>query len=174
VHPQHPVPGGGGDVVEGQDGFDTMQFNGANVNEQMDLSANGQRLRFFRDVGNVTMDVNGTEQVNVAALGGADSITVNNLAGTNVSTVNIDLAATPRGSSGDGQSDRVVVAGTNSADVIGASGDAVVTTVNTGATALAGVSATAMVGVTGSNDATTSGRCGTVGTVLAEAVVMRR
>lgn len=116
-------PGDGSDVVEGQDGFDTMQFNGANVNEQINLSANGQRLKFSRDVGTVTMDVNGTEQVNFAAMGGTDSITVNNLAGTDVSKVNIDLAATPGDSVGDGQSDRIAVAGTNMADVIGISGN---------------------------------------------------
>ena len=58
-------PGDGSDVVEGQDGFDTMVFNGSNANENIDLSADGSRLRLFRDVGNVTMDVNGVEQVNV-------------------------------------------------------------------------------------------------------------
>ena len=63
---------------------DTLQFNGSNANENIDLSANGSRLRLFRDVGNVTMDVNGVEQVNVAALGGADTLTVNDLSGTGV------------------------------------------------------------------------------------------
>src|SRR5205823_8438156 len=67
-------PGDGSDVVEGQGGVDTLQFNGSNANENIDLSANGGRLRLFRDVGTVTMDVNGVEQVNVAALGGADTI----------------------------------------------------------------------------------------------------
>ena len=44
-------------------------------------------LRLFRDVGNVTMDVNGVEQINVAALGGADTLTVNDLTGTGVTDV---------------------------------------------------------------------------------------
>ena len=61
-------PGDGSDTVEGQGGQDTLQFNGANVNENIDLSANGSRLRLFRDVGDVTMDVHGVEQVNVAVL----------------------------------------------------------------------------------------------------------
>ena len=43
-------PGDGSDTVEGQDGSDTMLFNGANVAEHVDLSANGSRLRFTRDV----------------------------------------------------------------------------------------------------------------------------
>src|SRR6202035_24169 len=85
-------PGDGSDVVEGQGGHDTLQFNGSNANEHIDLSANGSRLRLFRDVGNVTMDVNGVEQVNIAALGGADSLTVNDLSGTDVKDVNINLA----------------------------------------------------------------------------------
>ena len=89
-------PGDGSDTVEGQGGNDTLQFNGANVNENIDLSANGSRLRLFRDVGNVTMDVNGVEQVNVVALGGADTITVNDLSGTGVTDVNIDLAGHAR------------------------------------------------------------------------------
>jgi Ca2+-binding RTX toxin-like protein len=108
-------PGDGSDIVEGQDGQDTLQFNGANINEKMDLSANGSRLRFTRDVGNVTMDVNGTEQVNVAALGGADTITVGDLTGTAVTGVNVDLSAQ---GAGDGAADTVIVNGTNAADNI--------------------------------------------------------
>jgi Ca2+-binding RTX toxin-like protein len=111
-------PGDGSDVIEGQGGADTLQFNGANVNEKIDLSANGTRLRLFRDVGNVTMDVNGVEQVNVVALGGADTITVNNLSGTGVTNVNLDLAGTPGTGTGDGQADTVIVNGTANADVI--------------------------------------------------------
>ena len=49
-------PGDGSDTIEGQDGSDTMVFNGAAAAEQVDLSANGNRLRFFRDIGNITMD----------------------------------------------------------------------------------------------------------------------
>ena len=89
-------PGDGSDIVEGQGGHDTLQFNGANVNENIDLSANGSRLRLTRDVGNITMDVNGVEQVNVVALGGADTITVNDLSHTGVTDVNLDLAGHAR------------------------------------------------------------------------------
>jgi Ca2+-binding RTX toxin-like protein len=115
-------PGDGSDVVEGQGGHDTLQFNGSNANENIDLSANGNRLRVFRDVGNVTMDVNGVEQVNVAALGGADTITVNDLSGTGVTRVNADLSSPAGSGIGDGQVDRVIVNGTNRADNIRISG----------------------------------------------------
>ena len=69
-------PGDGSDTVEGQDGNDTMLFNGANIGEKIDLSANGDRLRFTRDVANITMDTDGVERVDFNALGGADTITV--------------------------------------------------------------------------------------------------
>jgi Ca2+-binding RTX toxin-like protein len=42
--------GDGSDVVEGGAGSDTLQFNGASVNEKIDISANGGPVRFFRDV----------------------------------------------------------------------------------------------------------------------------
>jgi Ca2+-binding RTX toxin-like protein len=117
-------PGDGSDVVEGQSGNDTLQFNGSNVSENIDLSANGSRLRMFRDVGNVTMDVNGVEQVNVVAVGGADTLTVNDLSGTGVTGVNIDLAGTPGSGTGDGQPDTVIVNGTNGNDTIIVAGNA--------------------------------------------------
>ncbi len=117
-------PGDGSDVVEGQGGHDTLQFNGANVNENINLSANGSRLRLSRDVGNVVMDVNGVEQVNLVALGGADNINVGDLTGTGVTAVNIDLAGTPGSGVGDGQADNVVVNGTAHHDAISVVGDA--------------------------------------------------
>ena len=43
-------PGDGSDVVEGQDGTDTMLFNGSAANEIFDLSANGGRARFTRNL----------------------------------------------------------------------------------------------------------------------------
>src|SRR4029079_15496207 len=39
-------PGDGSDIVEGQAGSDTMLFNGANISERIDISANGSRVRF--------------------------------------------------------------------------------------------------------------------------------
>jgi Ca2+-binding RTX toxin-like protein len=117
-------PGDGSDVVEGQGGHDTLQFNGANASEKIDLSANGSRLRLSRDVGNVVMDVNGVEQVNVVALGGADTITVNDLSGTGVTDVSIDLAAAPGTGAGDGQADNVIVNGTRGNDAIAVVGNA--------------------------------------------------
>ena len=39
-------------------------------------------MRFARDVGNITMDLDGVERIQLNALGGADNITVNDLTGT--------------------------------------------------------------------------------------------
>ena len=126
-------PGDGSDVVEGQNGHDTMLFNGANQSEKIDLSANGSRLRFFRDLGNITMDTAGVETVDFTALGGADLVTVNDLTGTDVRDVNVDLGAA--GGGGDGQPDSVVVKGTNGNDRVDVSGDA-------GAVKVSGLAAT--------------------------------
>jgi Ca2+-binding RTX toxin-like protein len=123
-------PGDGSDSVEGQAGTDQMLFNGANINEKIDISANGNRLRFTRDVGNVTMDADGVEQVTFNARGGADTITVHDLSATAVTDVQLDLASVPGTSVGDGQADQVIVEGTNGSDVIsvfGSGSDALVT-----------------------------------------------
>jgi Ca2+-binding RTX toxin-like protein len=114
-------PGDGSDVVEGEDGTDAMLFNGAGGNEQVDLSANGNRLRFFRTQGAVTMDTAGVEQVDFNALDGADLATVNDLTGTDVISVNLDLGV---GGAGDGKPDRIVVNRTNGDDAVTVSGDA--------------------------------------------------
>jgi len=122
-------PGDGSDIVEGQDGSDTLQFNGANIDEKFDLSANGTRLRLARDIGSVVMDVDGVETVNVAALGGSDTVTVNDLLRTAVTQVNIDLANPPGTGTGDGAADTVVVNGTDDDDAITVVGDASATDV---------------------------------------------
>jgi hypothetical protein len=116
-------PGDGSDSIEGGLGADTMVFNGAAAAETVDLSANGNRLRFFRQPANITMDTHGVEQVDFNALGGADAITVNDLSGTDVKSVNLDLAGALGGTTGDGQTDRVVVNGTNQNDALTAAGD---------------------------------------------------
>jgi hypothetical protein len=115
-------PGDGSDLVEGDAGVDTLRFNCANIAEKFDLSANGNRLRLFRDVGNVTMDVAGVEHVDVNALGGADTVTVNDLTGTDVTNVNVDLAGNP--GTGDGAADQVIATGTDGSDNIKVAGNA--------------------------------------------------
>jgi Ca2+-binding RTX toxin-like protein len=140
-------PGDGSDTIEGQDGTDTMLFNGANIAEQFDLSANGPRLRFFRNIASITMDTNDVEVVDLRALGGADTVAVHDLSGTDVTSVRTDLAAAAGG--GDGQPDQVTVDGTAGDDAIFVSGAA-------GSATVAGLSAqVAIVGAEPANDTLT-------------------
>ena len=102
-------------MIEGGTETDTLTFNGSAGAEIFAASANGSRLSFTRNLGNIVMDVNDVETIAVNALGGADNITVNDLTGTDVTTVNIDLGVN---GAGDGAADTVTVAGTAAADVI--------------------------------------------------------
>ena len=116
-------PGDDNDTLEGQAGTDRMLFNGSNITENVNLSANGGRVRFFRDVANVVMDLDDVEIADFTARGGADNVVVDDLSGTDMTEVNADLAGVP-GGAGDGAADNVTVAGTNGDDVAIVSGDA--------------------------------------------------
>ena len=109
-------PGDDNDTVEGQSGFDTLRFNGANIAENIDIAANGGRVRFFRNVASVTMDLNDVEKIDFAALGGADNVVVHDLSGTDMTELDIDLGAP--GNVGDGAADTVTINGTSGDDVI--------------------------------------------------------
>jgi Ca2+-binding RTX toxin-like protein len=115
-------PGDDNDTLEGQDGFDSLVFNGSNAAENITISANGERVLFARDVANVVMDLNDTESLTFNALGGADSVVVNDLAGTDVTEVNLNLAAF--GGAGDAAADTVTAQGTSGDDVALVFGDA--------------------------------------------------
>jgi Ca2+-binding RTX toxin-like protein len=111
-------PGDGSDVVEGQAGTDTMLFNGSAGNEIFDVSANGGRVLFTRNLGNIVMDLNDVEAIDLNTFGGTDTTTVNDLTGTDVTNINLNLGNT------DGAADRVIVNGTSSDDVVQVVGDA--------------------------------------------------
>jgi Ca2+-binding RTX toxin-like protein len=111
-------PGDASDTVQGQAGFDTLRFNGSNIDEKIDISANGSHARLSRDVANVAMDLNGIERIQLNTLGGADTVTVNDLTRTDVTQVGIDLGAQPGTAGGDGAADTIVINGTNGNDAI--------------------------------------------------------
>ena len=77
-------PGDGNDTIEGQDGRDKLVFNGTNINERIDVAANGGRVRFTRDIASITMDLNDVEEIDHNALGGADVTTINDMSGTDL------------------------------------------------------------------------------------------
>ena len=83
----------------------------------------------MRNVAAIVMDLDDVEQIDIAALGGADRIMVNDLSGTDVNDVNTDLAGTVGGATDDAAADEVIVSGTTGDDV----------TVVTGAADSAGV-----------------------------------
>jgi Ca2+-binding RTX toxin-like protein len=68
-------PGDGSEPVNGDAGNDTFQFNGSAGDEVMTYTGNGQRVTFFRNLGNITMDIGTTETLFVNALGGIDTVT---------------------------------------------------------------------------------------------------
>lgn len=120
-------PGDDNDVLEGQSGSDRMLFNGANISENIDISANGGRVIFLRNIANVVMDLNDVEAIEYHALGGADNVSVNDLSGTDVTDVQVDLASPAGSGTGDGQADNITVRATNGNDVtqvVGTAGEA--------------------------------------------------
>jgi Ca2+-binding RTX toxin-like protein len=104
-------PGDGSDLVDGGSGVDTLQFNGSNIGEKIDISLNGTGFRLTRDVANIAFNGAAIEQVNFRALGGADTITVHDLAGSGVKQVSLDLFGSPNSATGDGAVDTVNISG---------------------------------------------------------------
>src|SRR5205823_14856625 len=82
----------GSDIIEGQGGHDTMLFNGANIAEKIDISANGSRVRFTRDVANIVMDLRSEEHTSELQSLAYVVFRVKDVTGTDVTEVNLDLA----------------------------------------------------------------------------------
>ena len=64
------------------------------------------------------MDTNDVEVVDLQALGGTDILTVNDLTGTDVVSIDTDLAGAIGGAAGDAQPDTIIVNGTNGDDIV--------------------------------------------------------
>jgi Ca2+-binding RTX toxin-like protein len=77
-------------------------------------------VRFTRDLGNIVMDLDDVESIRANTLGGVDTLTVNDLSGTDVDDVRGDLAAP--GGGNDLAADNVVANATNGDDVVIVSG----------------------------------------------------
>jgi uncharacterized repeat protein (TIGR01451 family) len=85
-------PGDGNDAIEGGAGLDDLVFNGSAVNENMTFSANGPRVRLFRDIANIVMDLAGIETITLNTLAGMDNVVVDDLTGvTDLTTLAITL-----------------------------------------------------------------------------------
>jgi Ca2+-binding RTX toxin-like protein len=123
-------PGGVSDTLEGDDGFDTLVFTGANIDEQFELGAVGDRVRMTRDIAQVTMDLHGLELVDLHVRGGGDRIVVGDLTGTALAQVRVDLDSSVAGQ-GDQLADTVVVSGTPAGDVVDVARDGAAVTAAT-------------------------------------------
>lgn len=123
-------PGDGLDILEGQAGNDTLLFNGSAGSEIFEASANGTRARFTRNIGNVVMDLNEIENLDLKALVGTDFLTVNDLNGTSLINISANLAGTIGGNTGDAQADNVIINGTTTNDVVNVSNTVGVVTVS--------------------------------------------
>ena len=108
-------PGDGNDVVQGGTEVDTLRFNGSAAAEVFAAAAVGSELRLTRNLGAVVMRAQDVETLALNALGGADSMSVNDLDSTDVTTLNLDLAV---GGVGDAAADNVIVNGTAATDVV--------------------------------------------------------
>jgi len=111
-------PGDGSDVVEGRSGYDTHIFNGSGGGEIFAATANGSRVTFTRNLGGINMDLSGIEALDVNALEGADSVTIGDLTGTDLTSVEVDLAGSLGSDFSDGAADAVTVTGTDGTDAI--------------------------------------------------------
>ena len=115
--------GDGRDVLEGQDGTDTLRVTGSSATDALALSAYGARLRLERNGNPRAVDADGIERVDARPVGGSDSVTMNDLSGTDAVDVVVDLGPA------DGQVNSLVVDGTNGDDVVVLSGSAAGVTV---------------------------------------------
>jgi hypothetical protein len=107
-------PGDGNDTVDGQAGFDTLDFKGAAKSETITISGNGSGGATFNRP-NGTIDLTSVERIQFEATNQgqfADNITIDDLTGTGVEQVAIDLGGGLPGG-GDGSVDKVFINATN-------------------------------------------------------------
>ena len=110
-------PGDGSDNVDGENGDDTLLFNGSAAAEIFTISPNGGNVLLTRNVGNIVMALTSTEEIDLNALGGADTVTVNDLSATGVTNLTVDLAVN---TAGDAAVDLVEIFGDSNPNVFSA------------------------------------------------------
>ncbi|MDQ7249856.1 beta strand repeat-containing protein [Dongia sedimenti] len=115
-------PGDGSDTVLGEAGFDTLEFTGANIAEQFEIRADGANAQLTRNVAAITMALDSVERIDLATLGGADTVHVGDMSGSKTSQVAIDLGDF-NGTGGDGAADTVIADGREKNDNIHVTAD---------------------------------------------------
>lgn len=72
-------PGSGSDVLDGGAGDDTLAFNGSNIAERFDIAADGTGFELRRNIAAILLEVQRTERLELATLGGQDEIVTTSL-----------------------------------------------------------------------------------------------
>jgi len=111
-------PGDGNDIIEGQAGLDRLLFNGSNVAENIELSANGSRLRSSATWPRWSWIAMTWSGCSFNALGGGDIMLLKDLSATDVIAVHLALSGTIGGTTGDAQPDAIIVQGTASDNTV--------------------------------------------------------
>jgi len=105
-------PGDGNDHVDGGRGFDTLVFNGKTTGETFSIDAKGSGATFNRVNG--TIDLTSVERIQFDAQGKTpNTITINDLTGTDVKQVAIDLGTGAPDDTVNGVADTVNIFSTN-------------------------------------------------------------
>jgi RTX calcium-binding nonapeptide repeat (4 copies) len=116
------APGDGSDSVDGGASRDSLFMQGTNDPEAYGVQRDGKHVRVSRE--GDALDLNGIEEIDPVAGGGADTFAIGDLAGTGVALVDVSLGSGLPG--GDGQPDRVSVQGTGKVDRMALTGRVVV------------------------------------------------
>jgi hypothetical protein len=116
------APGDGSDTVDGGSSRDSLFMQGTNDPEAYGVQRDGKHVRVSRE--SDALDLNGIEEIDPVAGGGADTFAIGDLSGTGVALVDVSLSSGLPG--GDGQPDRVSVQGTGKVDRMALTGRVVV------------------------------------------------
>jgi hypothetical protein len=116
------APGDGSDTVDGGSSRDSQFMQGTNDQEVYGVQRDGKHVRVSRE--SDALDLNGIEEIDPVAGGGADTFAIGDLGGTGVALVDVSLGSGLPG--GDGQPDRVSVQGTGKVDRMALTGSVVV------------------------------------------------
>jgi Ca2+-binding RTX toxin-like protein len=83
--------GEGSDTIEGRDGFDTLRLTVDSFSNTVDLAANGGRTQIFANGGLLNLD--DVERIEISAAAKfTDDITINDVSGTGVTQIAVDLS----------------------------------------------------------------------------------
>ena len=163
--------GDGSDFIIGGADFDTLRLTGAALADSILLGSIGGQTNLIHGPDGATLTLQTMERIQLATLGGADLVFVQNLATTGIAEVAIDLAATVGGKTADTKSDAVAFSGTTG-------GDTIVLSMVGSKIGISGLAATASVDHVGKTDIITiSGGGGpdliSAGTIAAGKVVLQ-